>query len=470
MFGNIQRDMAYANMATRQTSATGKSATTYHTGGFRQVSSLVEYQQSPNFWAQVPLQTVPSFPIGPIATPSTDYTPGVSISSDGKVLAYAYIDRTTSFPVLQIYESPKYDYAVTFTNTPADATALVLGDILNEIVITCTISKDGSTCVLGYIGNDNGVGAIWTYYNNPATGWQQTSPTKIIPAGITGTKPYFGFSIALSTDNSTLVVGAPNDGYIIPNDPFIPGAVYVYKLTATAGQYSQFGTKLVGSGVTDIAYRGLSVSVSATGSLILFSAPYDGYVPPGQPLPKGAVFFFRQSSPSSSYIQAGPKIENPTSSNYLFGIALALTSDGTTAYIGAPLLPIPTSESGVYVYAMAQPSGGDWTRQGFIGVPNSVVGTNSAFGGGIEVSDDGYTVAIASNDDIITSTLKGSAYIFSKSENFTYTQNGPKLYNSTLTTSFTSTVALSADGKVLATSGFILDPDRTSFLLVYISL
>ena len=108
MFGNIQRDMAYANMATRQTSATGKSATTYHTGGFRQVSSLVEYQQSPNFWAQVPLQTVPSFPIGPIATPSTDYTPGVSISSDGKVLAYAYIDRTTSLPVLQIYESPKY--------------------------------------------------------------------------------------------------------------------------------------------------------------------------------------------------------------------------------------------------------------------------------------------------------------------------------------------------------------------------
>lgn len=179
---------------------------------------------------------------------------------------------------------------------------------------------------------------------------------------------------------------------------------------------------------------------------------------------------FRQSTPSSSYIQAGPKIESHTPLNYAFGVALALTSDGTTAYIASPAAPFPNSEGGVYVYALAQPSGGDWTRQGFIRVPNSVVGTNSIFGGGIEVSDDGYTVAIASIADIITSTLKGSAYIFSKSENFTYTQNGPKLYNSGLSTSFTNTVALSADGKVLATSGFILNPDRTSFLLVYISL
>lgn len=467
MFGNIQRDMAYANMATRQTSATGKSATTYHTGGFRQVSSLVEYQQSPNFWAQVPLQTVPSFPIGPIATPSTDYNPGVSISSEGKVLAYAYIDRTTSLPVLQIYESPKYDYAVTFTNTPADATALVLGDIINDIVISCTLSKDGSTCVLGYNCNDNGVGAIWTYYN-PGTGWQQTSPTKIIPSGITGTKPLFGFSLALSNDKSTLVVGAPYEGFIIPNDLFIPGAVYVYKLTATAGQYSQFGSKIVGNIVTDVAYQGFSVSVSATGSLILFSASYDGFNPPTQPIPEGSAFFFRQSSPSSSYIQEGPKIKNSGSTNYAYGLSVALTSDGTTAYVGSPLSV--NGITGVFVYAMAQPSGGDWTRQGFIGVPNSVVGTSSAFGGGIEVSEDGNTIAVSSIFDIISSTLKGSSYIFSKSENFTYTQNGPKLYNSGLSTSFTNTVALSADGKVLATSGFILNPDRTTFLLVYISL
>lgn len=463
MFGNIQRDMAYANMATRQTSATGKSTTTYHTGGFRQVSSLVEYQQSPNIWVQVPLQTVPSFSIGPIATNPTDYTPVVSISSDGKVLAYAYLDKTTSLPVLQIYESPKYDYQITFTNTPADATALVLGDILNDIVITCTISKDGSTCVLGYIGNANGIGAMWTYYN-PGTGWQQTSPTKIVPSGIIGTKPFFGYSIALSTDNSTLVVGAPKEGFI-GDELYNPGAIFVYKLVVP-GQYSLFGSKIVGTNLTNIAYQGFSVSVSATGSLILFSAPYDGYIPLTQPLPIGSVFFFRQTSPSTSYTQQGPKITNPSSSSYAFGIALALTGDETSAYIGAPLAMSINSESGVYVYAMAQPSGGDWTRQGFIGVPNSVVGTSSAFGGGIEVSEDGYTVAISSSGDIINSTLKGSTYIFSKSENFTFTQNGAKLYNSAFTTAFSNTVALSGNGKVLATAG--LTP--TPALLVYISL
>jgi WD40 repeat protein len=88
------------------------------------------------------------------------------------------------------------------------------------------------------------------------------------------------------------------------------------------------------------------------------------------------------------------------------------------------------------------------------------------FGGGIAVSEDGNTLAISSAGDIVTSTLKGSAYIFSKGGNFTYTQNGPKLYNSAFTTSFTNTIALSADGKVLATAGF----QPTCALLVYISL
>jgi hypothetical protein len=464
MFGNIQRDMAYANMATRQTSATGKSATTYHTGGFRQVSSLVEYQQSPDFWAQVPLQTVPSFPIGPIATATTIVAPCISISGDGKVLAYAYIFSTNSLPVLEIYESPKYDYAITFTNTPADATVLDPLDILNDIVISCTLSKDGSTCVLGYSGNDNGVGAIWTYYN-PGTGWQQTSATKIIPSGIIGTKPFFGFSLALSNDKSTLVVGAPSEGFVV--DPtFYPGAVFVYKLTATAGQYSQFGTKIVGPNLTNWAYQGYSVSVSANGSLLLFGAPYDGYDPPTQPLPIGAALLFRQSSPSGTYIQEGTKLTLSTPT-YAYGISCALTSDGTTAYVGSPFSPFGINpDSGVYVYTMAQPSGGDWIQQGFIGFPRSVVGVATVFGGGIAVSEDGNTVAISSVSDIVTSTLKGSAYIFSKGGNFTYTQNGPKLYNSAFTTSFTNTIALSADGKVLATAGF----QPTCALLVYISL
>jgi len=454
MFGNIQRDMAYANMATRQTSATGKSATTYHTGGFRQVSSLVEYQQSPNFWAQVPLQTVPSFPIGLIPTNLTNLTPGISISGDGKSIAYAYIDITTTKPVLLIYEAPNYDYKVTFTSTPIDATALVPGTYLNDSIITCKISTDGSTCVLGYIGNDDGIGAIWTYYN-PGTGWQQSSPTKIIPAGLVGTRPFFGYSLALSSDNSTLVVGAPQEGYV-GNPDFYPGAVFVYKLIS-AGVYGQFGTKLFGSNTTDIAYQGFSVSVSATGSVILFGVIYDGYTAT-QLLPKGCAFVFIQSSQSSSYLQDGQKLTSARL-NLGFGFCCALTGDGTTAYIGAPY-PDPSVaelETGVFVFNRPGELNGaqDWILQNFIGVPRSVVGTQILFGAGVGVSDDENTVAISCPTDITNPSINGSVYIFSKTGNYTYTQNGPKLCNSQYSTMFTNTIALSGDGKVLATSGYL---------------
>ncbi len=115
------------------------------------------------------------------------------------------------------------------------------------------LSADGNTLVLGYDFENGGQGGAWVF-NRIGVNWSQEG-LKIVGSGISS-NARFGKSVAISADGNTIMVGAPGDAS--------QGAAWVF--TRSAGIWSQQGSKLVGTGNVGNAKQGFSVALSADGN------------------------------------------------------------------------------------------------------------------------------------------------------------------------------------------------------------
>ena len=75
-----------------------------------------------------------------------------------------------------------------------------------------------------------------------------------------------GFSVALSGDGNTAIVGGPGDNVQL-------GAAWVY--TRSGGVWTQQGSKLVGTGAVGSAHQGISVALSADGNTAIVGGTTD---------------------------------------------------------------------------------------------------------------------------------------------------------------------------------------------------
>jgi hypothetical protein len=89
---------------------------------------------------------------------------------------------------------------------------------------------------------------------------------KLVGIGAVG-QSYQGNSVALSSDGNTAVVGGPQDN-------LGTGAAWVY--TRSAGVWTQQGSKLVGTGAVGASWQGWSVALSSDGNTAVVGGPYDG--------------------------------------------------------------------------------------------------------------------------------------------------------------------------------------------------
>ena len=80
--------------------------------------------------------------------------------------------------------------------------------------------------------------------------------SKLVGAGAVGNAEQ-GFSVAISADGNTAIVGGLNDNGFV-------GAAWVY--TRLGGVWSQQGSKLVGTGAVGNAQQGSSVAISGDGN------------------------------------------------------------------------------------------------------------------------------------------------------------------------------------------------------------
>ncbi|HWO19672.1 MAG TPA: integrin [Kofleriaceae bacterium] len=279
------------------------------------------------------------------------------------------------------------------------------------------LSGDGSTLAVGAAGEDSaatGIGGDQSDSSAPSSGavyvftrsgttWSQEAYVK---ASDTAENAYFGVSVALSRDGSTLAVGAENhfqDGA----DPLIlgAGAAYVFTRSGTTwsqeallqasnpGEDDRFGRNLVlsGDGAT-LAVTAISEDSAATG--------IDGDQADNTAPWSGAVYVFARSGTTwaqEAYVKA-----SNTEAGDNFGYSLALSHNGSTLAVGAPFehsaatgIDGDQADNTVEYSGAAylfERSGATWTQAAYVKASNT--GEEDQFGISLALSRDGSTLVV----------------------------------------------------------------------------
>jgi len=318
-----------------------------------------------------------------------------------------------------------------------------LGDA--RLGTSAAISADGNTAIVGGPEDDSAVGAAWVFVRTGGV-WSQQGP-KLIGGGAVGNANQ-GFSVAVSADGNTAVVGGPYDNGST-------GAAWVF--VRANGVWTQQGPKLTGSGVVGSAEQGTSVALSGDGNTVMVGGPYDGELPDTHfgPGGLGAVWIFTRTG--GVWTQQGSKLVGTGAVGSNQGESVALSADGTTAIVGGF-----GDNNGVGAAWVFTQAGGAWTQQGSKLVGSAAVG-NSQQGASIALSADGNTAVVGGVTD---NAGAGAAWIFAR-VNGVWAQQGPKLIGNDAVGEAGQgfSVALSGDGNTAIIGG---DDDNQEFGAVWV--
>jgi FG-GAP repeat/WD40-like Beta Propeller Repeat len=187
------------------------------------------------------------------------------------------------------------------------------------------LSADGSTALIGSPGVRFGRGAAWVFTRTGSTWVRQGK--KLFGRQSQG-EVLFGWSVALSADGNTALIGGPGDDGSLTQGL---GAAWVF--TRSGSTWSQQGNKLTGTAEVGDGEAGESVSLSADGNTALIGGPGDNG---GFQNGIGAAWAFTRSG--STWSPDGTKLVGAREAGKgEFGFEVALSSDGKTALIGAPV-------------------------------------------------------------------------------------------------------------------------------------
>jgi len=235
-----------------------------------------------------------------------------------------------------------------------------------------------------------------------------------LKASNSGLNDFFGNSVALSADGSTLAVAAYREdggstginGNQADKSGLDAGAVYVF--TRDGGSWTQQAYVKASNADPD-EYFGTSVALSTDGSTLAVGAKgeYSGAIGIGgnqndnTAVGAGAVYVFTRAGTTwtqEAYVKA-----SNTNTNDSFGASVALSGDGSTLAVGAPMESSSATGIGgnqadnsamyagaVYVFTRA---GATWTQQAYVKASNT--GADDWFGKTVALSDDGSTLAVA---------------------------------------------------------------------------
>ncbi|MBP7450035.1 MAG: T9SS type A sorting domain-containing protein [Flavobacteriales bacterium] len=285
--------------------------------------------------------------------------------------------------------------------------------------LASAISADGTTAVFGGHQDNGGVGAVWVFTRAGETWVQQGG--KLIGTG--GGSAFQGWSVALSADGNTAIVGGDRQDVGV-------GAAWVF--TRTNGVWSQQGPRLVGSGAVGASHQGISVSISADGNTAIVGGPGDGNL-------AGAAWVFTRTN--GTWTQQGPKLVGTGAiGNAWQGQAVALSADGNTAAVGGHY--DNNQKGAVWIYTR---TGTTWTQQGNKRVGTGAVGGLEQQGVSVALSADGNTALVGG---IWDNGGKGAVWVHTRTAGV-WSQQGTKIVGTGSVGAIVlqgSAVALTADG------------------------
>jgi hypothetical protein len=125
------------------------------------------------------------------------------------------------------------------------------------------LSSDGETALIGARTDDEGDGAAWVFTRQSAGAWTQGPK---LTAG-DGAPIAFGYSVALSSDGTTALIGSPRT---------LGGAGAAWLFTGSASSWSEREQLLGGAAEAGTGSFGVSVALSGDGEQALVGAPTAG--------------------------------------------------------------------------------------------------------------------------------------------------------------------------------------------------
>ena len=355
------------------------------------------------------------------------------------------------------------------------------------------LSADGSVLAVGAPGEDSAAtgidgnqssnsaefsGAVYVFTQS-GDAWSQQA---YIKASNTGAGDGFGGSLSLSADGNVLAVGAPGESSNATgtysnqasNAATYSGAVYVFGNSDGAWS-QQVYIKASNTEASDLF--GSRLSLSADGRYLAVSAMWEDSLSSGingdssnnDSLNSGAVYVFHQNDNESWLQQAYVKASNPDALD-AFGDSLALSSAGDLLVVGASgegsiatgingdqtNNSIPNSGA-VYVFSRNE---ADWSQQVYIKASNP--DQRDLFGGQLALSQDGSLLAVSATGEdshaqgidgdqsSIGARNSGAVYLFTHSSGNWAQQSYVKASTVGESDRFGQSVALSADGELLA--------------------
>jgi len=354
------------------------------------------------------------------------------------------------------------------------------------------LSADGATLAVGAYGEASaaigidgdqannsarGAGAVYVFTRSGLT-WSQQAYVK---ASNTGAYDQFGYSVALSADGATLVVGANGEasaatgigGDQTNNSAGSAGAVYVLARSGTTWSQQAY-VKASNTNAGD--QLGSSVALSTDGATLAVGATGEASAATGiggdqadnSAGSAGAVYVLTRSGTAWSQ-QAYIKASNAGAGD-TFGLRVALSADGATLAVGAygeasaatGIGGDQANDSAGYagaVYVLAR-SGTTWSQQAYVKASNP--GAVDVFGASVALSADGATLAVGAflegsaatgiggNQMDNSARAAGAVYVLTRRGTTWSQQAYVKASNTGVDGRFGEGVALSADGATLA--------------------
>ncbi len=235
---------------------------------------------------------------------------------------------------------------------------------------------------------------------------------------------HFGYSVALSGNGTTALVGAP---YHTVNGDSNQGAAYVF--TFSGGIWSQ--QELTASDGATGDYFGSSVALSSDGNTALVGAL--GHTVNGNNQGDSYVFTFSSGNWAQQELTA---LDGAAGDS--FGESVALSSDGTTALVGAPA---HNNQGAAYVFTL---SDGTWTQQPDL--TSLDIAEGDSFGDSVALGGDATALIGAPYHAVDGNNYQGAAYVFTLSESSWSQQQELKASDGVAADLFGSSVALASTG------------------------
>ncbi|EGB02033.1 hypothetical protein AURANDRAFT_69259, partial [Aureococcus anophagefferens] len=301
-----------------------------------------------------------------------------------------------------------------------------------------SLSADGTTLAVGASGNDGagssaGHARVFAWDSDDET-WKQRGDD------IDGEAAYddSGVSVSLSADGTTLAVGAVYNG----GAGSYAGHARVFAWDPVEETWVQRGDDIDGEAAYD--WSGVSVSLSADGTMLAVGAPYNG----GAGSNAGHARVFAWDSVEETWVQRGDDIDGEAADDQSGG-SVSLSADGTALAVGALFNDGgPGSDAG-HARVFAWHSDDEtWVQRGD-DIDGEAAGDLSGYS--VSLSADGTALAVGAIYNDGGGNNAGHARVFAwDSVDETWVQRGDDIDGEDADDQSGISVSLSADGTTLA--------------------